>query len=78
MPIRYLRDLVDDGKYTISSVPFPRVERSVSGYGYKLSTGHIVNFKVDGKKFYRRIWATCYSNVASNWVMFKGDKFYVS
>ena len=48
--------------------------QSAMGYGRKIATGHIVLVK--GK--WRRVYATCYSNAASHWIMVKGEKLHVN
>lgn len=40
------------------------------GYGYKISTC----YKVKVGKFWRRVYATCFSNVASHWIIINKQK----
>lgn len=47
--------------------------RSVTGYGGKIPTRYMV---VDGK-VKRRVYAGCYSNVASYYVLIRGKRVYV-
>ena len=46
---------------------------SRTGYGSKLPTGYMVN---DGTRN-RRVYAICYSNAASFYVLVKGDKLFI-
>ena len=50
------------------------LQQTRSGYGAKLNTGLKINY---GGKL-RRLYATCYSNVASVWFCVKGVKIHVS
>lgn len=50
------------------------LQETASGYGRKLNTGLMIHF--EGKL--RRIYATCFSNAASNWFTFKGQTIYVN
>lgn len=47
--------------------------QTASGYGSKLMTRYMANF--EGKL--RRIYAICYSNVASLYIMRKGERIWV-
>lgn len=49
------------------------LQETASGYGRKLNTGHKINFC--GKLY--RLYATCFSNVASVWFVTKGRKIFV-
>ncbi len=47
---------------------------TASGYGLKLPTRYMLS--VNGGR-YRRVYATCVSNVASYWVVVSGKKVYL-
>lgn len=44
------------------------------GYGSKIVTNRVVKIK----NRFHRIYATCFSNVASHWFIFQGNKIFVS
>ncbi len=50
------------------------LQQTASGYGKQLNTGRKINF--NGKLY--RLYATCFSNVASIWFTVRGTKIYVS
>ena len=47
---------------------------TANGYGSKLPTRYMLS--IDGGR-YRRVYATCFSNVASYWVVVSGKKLYL-
>ena len=49
------------------------VSRSVSGYGSKLPTQFLV---FDGR-YLRRVYAICWSNCASHYVIVKGERLFI-
>ena len=46
--------------------------QTATGYGAKLTTRRKIRYK--GRL--RRVYATCFSNVASCWIQVKGEKIY--
>jgi len=74
-PIKYIDgDLIHSpvqGKVTAWGRFLPG--QGMDGYGSKITTDHQIEH--GGKKY--RVFATCFSNVASNWVLIKGEKFFV-
>lgn len=44
------------------------------GYGKKITTERMIKLS-DGKKY--RVYATCFSNVASHWIMRDGQKLHL-
>ena len=46
--------------------------QTATGYGVKLTTRRKIRYK--GRL--RRVYATCFSNVASCWIQVKGEKIY--
>lgn len=50
------------------------LQETASGYGRRLNTGRKISF--NGREY--RLYATCYSNVASVWFTVKGRKIFVS
>lgn len=49
------------------------LQQTSTGYGSKLTSRYMINF--EGKL--RRIYQTCYSNVASSWFTYQGKRIYV-
>jgi len=49
------------------------LQQTASGYGMKLTNPYMIHF--EGKL--RRIYTTCFSNVGSNWFIYKGKRIYV-
>ncbi len=47
---------------------------TANGYGRKLPTRYMLSFN-SGR--FRRVYATCFSNVASYWVVVDGEKLYL-
>lgn len=47
---------------------------TATGYGRKLPTRYMLS--IDGGR-YRRVYATCFSNVASYWVIVSGKELYL-
>lgn len=50
------------------------LQQTATGYGRKLTTRYKVQF--EGKLY--RVYATCYSNVASHWFTVKGEKIFIN
>jgi len=50
------------------------LQETATGYGRRLNTGRKISFE---GRFYR-LYATCFSNVASVWFRTKGKTIYVS
>lgn len=50
------------------------LQQTATGYGAKLTTPDKIRF--EGKDY--RLYATCYSNVASVWFIVRGRKIFVS
>jgi hypothetical protein len=55
--------------------PIPK-NRSVSGYGNKLPTPYVLKFS--GSKRWYRIYAICYSNIGSLYVIKNKEKLFVN
>lgn len=49
--------------------------QSQDGYGSKIITDRMVKFH--GEKRQYRVYATCFSNVASNWIVKNGKKLHI-
>ena len=58
-----------------STGPAPQYGKTVMGYGSKIPTHHRVRLNSEGP--WRRVYATCYSNVASHWIMVLGIKYHL-
>ena len=71
--IKYLEEHFTN--YTVD-VEVPRRRKYSPGtYGDKIATAYVVNFRQPAKKC--RVYATCYSNVASHWVTRKGQRYHL-
>src|SRR4051812_48125869 len=46
-----------------------------SGYGRKIATPHKI--KLAGEKRWRRVYAVCFSNAASHYVLINGSAYYI-
>ena len=51
----------------------PPVHRSATGYGKKIPTAWML--QVEG--VWRRVYAVCYSNAASHYVMIRGGRYFL-
>jgi hypothetical protein len=72
--INYLEDYFSH--YTVHIDPPKRLpRRTLSGYGAKIATSYVVRFAHTTRK--HRVYATCYSNQASFWVLIGGDKYHL-
>jgi len=76
--ITYVRNAFPDAKY--SRVPVARwgilqhaPGQGADGYGKKITTDYMVRI---GKMAYR-VYATCFSNCASHWIVVKGKTYHV-
>lgn len=49
--------------------------RNSHGYGSKISTDFVLQFNNNARKY--RVYAICWSNVASHYVVVKGEKLFV-
>ncbi len=65
-----ISDLVDDPPDWMKQ----GLQQTASGYGRRLNTGRKIHYC--GRLY--RLYATCYSNVASVWFTVKGVKIYVN
>lgn len=72
--IKYANEV---GKFCLEKSPIKgwRRGQNSDGYGTKISTDWILIFEEDNRR--RRVYATCYSNVASYWIIYKGNKLYL-
>jgi hypothetical protein len=61
--------------FTINSLPWQTLglQETASGYGSKLTTRWMV--RLGGRL--RRIYAICYSNVASYYIISKGERLFI-
>jgi hypothetical protein len=48
------------------------LQQTASGYGSKLATEHMI--KVEGRNIWRRVYAICYSNAASFFIVLEGKR----
>ena len=52
---------------------FIRFNRAnASGYGGKITTQYMI--KVYDENIWRRVYASCWANASSFWIMYKGEK----
>jgi hypothetical protein len=70
------------GPYTLHRRPVPRrgvlqllPGQSAEGYGTKITTDILLKFRGDTTE--RRVYATCFSNAASHWVIHHGTKLWL-
>ena len=63
--------------YEVEDSPCHPYGQTQEGYGSKIATPYKVSFPLGGKRKYR-VYATCYSNVASHWIMIEGRKQHIS
>jgi len=49
------------------------LQQTTSGYGSKLNTGRMVHFE----RRWRRVYAICYSNCASHYFRFRGERIFL-
>lgn len=63
-------------KVTVRMLEWQRLglQQTASGYGRKLTTPYLLDTG-DGKQ--RRVYAICYSNVASHYVLIKGQMLFL-
>jgi hypothetical protein len=62
-----------DAAFTVTITETP-LQRSVTGYGSKLPTPYMANCS-DGRA--RRVYAICYSNCASFYIIIKGKRAFL-
>jgi hypothetical protein len=57
----------------------PPLNQYYTGYGTKISTRYKVKYGDTPRELaaWRRVYATCFSNVASVWIDFHGEKLYL-
>ena len=70
--VRYAIEL---GHYDLVVKPVHPHGQSVTGYGAKISTNRMLRF--NGCTRLYRVYATCFGNCASQWVLVGGDKFHI-
>ena len=51
--------------------------QGADGYGSKITTDWVVVFNGDTRKIKHRVYATCYSNAASHWIMVEKQKYHL-
>ena len=74
MPVQYLEDHYDD--YVVEIDPPKRLHRvRMDGYGQKIPTSYVVKFP--HRQRTSRVYATCWSNVASFWVQIDKAVFHL-
>ena len=72
--VQYLEDHF--ANYTVNIEPPKRLPRvRLDGYGHKIPTSYVVNFSQPKKRC--RVYATCWSNVASYWVTRNGKAYHL-
>ena len=70
--VNYLGDIKGD-TFSVYRTATSPINRSVSGYGSKLPTHYMVKF---GKRNYR-VYAICYSNAASFYILIGGQRYFM-
>jgi hypothetical protein len=67
---------VEAGIYTVERKELNRpYGMGVDGYGAKIATNHVLRFNGENRRY--RVYATCFGNTASQWIMRKGVKLHV-
>jgi len=61
--------------YVLERKPVRPHGQYASGYGSKITTNIILRFQSENR--YRRVYATCYSNCASYWIIYHGQQLYL-
>ncbi len=74
--VKYYSLFVDQADFVEAWLPWQSagLQQTATGYGRKLTTHRKVSF--EGKLY--RVYATCFSNVASHWFVTKGRKIFVN
>ena len=82
--IRYLHDVVNLGlTYHLIQTETP-FHNSQTGYGNKIPTQYMVKifslpkFKDPNPPIWRRVYAIHYSNVASHYIIYKGERLFLN
>ena len=78
-------EYIDETMVDILTVPVKRTRwgwgggmlpgQGVDGYGKKIATDRMVRYHGETLKY--RVYATCYSNCASHWIVRKGVKLHL-
>jgi len=79
MPVKYLTEL---GHFSFAEKNSPLVPpgctlpgQSPEGYGAKISTNRVIRLLCE--KQWRRVYATCFGNAASHWIILNGEKIHL-
>ena len=64
---------IEEGSYVVKIAGL--YQHTQTGYGIKIRTNRMI--QRHGEKIWRRVYAGCYSNVASFYVIVKGERFYL-
>lgn len=70
--VKYLRDVHPE--FVIKPNMFSSRRKTSDGYGDRIPTDWGV--RIGTEKRWRRVWATCWSNVASHWIAINGERMY--
>lgn len=73
MNIKYLEDSEFTWKTTEISI---HTGANIDGYGHRIKTPYMVRVNSDKSGRWYRVYATCYSNVASHWIKINGVKLF--
>ena len=69
-----------DGKFTAKQVLLPwqrmGLQQTRDGYGKKLTTTWMI--RRHGETRWRRVYAVCFSNAASHYVLIKGEPYFLA
>lgn len=75
MPVLYLNDIKGDNFEVVRTENAP-VNRSRTGYGSKLPTQYMIIDR-HAPHVKRRVYAICYSNAASLYVLISGIQYFI-
>ena len=77
MTLRYLTDVFTDVVFSRNDVPRDGLGHApgqgADGYGRKITTDYVA--QINGRTY--RVYAICFSNAASHYVTYKGEKLFL-
>lgn len=73
----YITDLVDENSIRVEKIPELNGKTTEDGYGDKLPTHYILQFTIDSNKISRKVYAICWSNVASFYILLNKQKVFI-
>ena len=73
----YLDDMLANGQAQVKMLDWQKqgLQETATGYGGKLTTRYVITDPVDKKT--RRVYAICYSNCASHYIIKGGERLFL-